>query len=77
MIRHWSLQRLFLDLDCLDFVDFSRRGSLLHPGGSYTAQLRGTVMDQSKGQVAKATVTITNVATSMVSCLKIPGRSIF
>jgi hypothetical protein len=25
MIRHWSLQRLFLDLDCLDFVDFSRR----------------------------------------------------
>ena len=44
--------------------------------GSYTAQLRGTVMDQSKGQV-KATVTITNVATSMVSCLKIPGRSIF
>ena len=74
MIRHWSLQRLFLDLDCLDFVDFSRRGSLLHPGGSYTAPL---VMDQSKGQVAKATVTITNVATSMVSCLKIPGRSIF
>jgi hypothetical protein len=37
MIRHWSLQRLFLDLDCLDFVDFSPRGSLLHSGGSYTA----------------------------------------
>ena len=33
--------------------------------GSYTAQLRGTVMDQSKAQVPKATVTITNVSTNI------------
>lgn len=33
--------------------------------GSYTAQLRGTVTDQSKGQVVGATVTITNVSTNI------------